>query len=143
MSTKLTDELLNDLGFRGEGRGLTNNPAYRLEVPPFKERYYSYEIQLVLNPYPDTNPNSGILSLYAKGTKDVHCITSEKDKGQKESKKIDHILERDGKTVVGIKYINIPDRCFPIAWHVTTLERLNSIYTALTGNPPLEPRKKS
>ncbi len=45
----------------------------------------------------------------------------------------------DGKPAKGgIKYIDIKERTIPIAWHVTTLERLNEIYVALTGNDPLQ-----
>jgi hypothetical protein len=135
---KLTESVLFKLGFRGEGRDIINRPSYRLEVPRGKRGYYHFEIQLVLNDYPESNPNSGILSLYDRGVKDAQCLTSEKDTGQKKSKKIDFIQWREDGHVGGIKYITLKERIIPIAWHVTTLERLNKIYTALTENPPLK-----
>jgi hypothetical protein len=33
MSEKLSEELLFKIGFRGEGKDITNHPAYRLEIP--------------------------------------------------------------------------------------------------------------
>lgn len=133
---KLTENILQRLGFRGEGKDITNKPAYRLKVPS----YYHYELQIVLGNYPETNGNSGVVSLYDAGVKDAHCLTWEKSDGKKTSKKIDHIMwEADGQRG-GLKYITLPARCIPIAWHVTTVERLNAIYTALTLNPPLKLR---
>lgn len=58
----------------------------------------------------------------------------------KESKKIDHIQWKADGQRGGIKYITLPPRCMPIAFHVTTIERLNAIYTALTRNAPLKLR---
>lgn len=145
MATKLTEDLLRSLGFRGEGKDIINRPAYRLKVPwdskTFKHSYH-FQIQVVLGPYPDTNPNSGIVSLYDPEMKDQHCIASE-EKSKKGSKKnkIDFLLSEDDTHRVGYKYITFPERCIPIAWHVATLERLNQIYVALTRNPPLKPRE--
>lgn len=139
--TKLTSEILCSLGFRGEGRDITNHPAYRLSVAISNEleHYYHYEIQIVLMDLPETNPNSGILSLHDPGIKDAHCIVEEHDG----SEKADFVLweSKEEGLKGGIKYISFPDRTIPIAWHVTTLERLNSIYVALTGNNPLELKK--
>lgn len=144
MATRLTEDLLRRLGFRGEGKDIINHPAYRLEIPwdskTFKHSY-SWQLQVVLGPYPDTNPNSGIVSLYSPALKDQHCITSE-EKGKKirKGRKIDFLLNEDETHKVGYKYVDFPERCVAIAWHVTTLERLNQIYVALTRNPPLKPR---
>lgn len=139
--TKLTIELLNKLGFRGEGRNIINTPAYRLKVPfnAYLNRHYHYQIQIVLGDYPETNGNSGILSLYDPGVKDAHCLIEERDGDEK----ADHILWEDKEDNLkgGIKYIDIPSRCIAIAWHVTTLERLNAIYCALTGNEPLSTKE--
>lgn len=140
MSTKLTDHILLRLGFRGEGKDILNEPAYRLKIPYnskiFKDGYL-YQIQVVLKPeLPDTNGNSGIVSLYDPGVKDAHCHVWEKDDGSK-SKKIDKILWYGDGQRGGYKYISFPPRCIPIAWGVTTIEKLNAIYTSLTGNPPL------
>lgn len=140
--TKLTDALLIRLGFRGEGRDVTNKPAYRLKMPRNKNfGYYHFEIQVVLGNYPGNNGNNGILSLYRMGTKDAHMFAEEE-----EDMKVDFVLweneDVDGHSSKGgIKYIDIKPTCIPIAWHVTTLERLNEIYTALTQNPPLTPKK--
>jgi hypothetical protein len=93
----------------------------------------------VLGPYPENNGNSGILSLYDPPVKDAHMIAEES-----ENCKIDHVLwetndQGDGQpSKGGIKYIDIKEFNLPIAWHVTTLERLNEIYVALTQNPPLD-----
>lgn len=136
---KLTPELLYKLGFRGEDKDITNNPAYRFEVPynPELNRWYHYQIQIVLGDYPDTNGNSGVFSLYDPEVKDAHMTMQES-----EEEKADLILwdNEDGRG--GIKYITIEERVLHIAWHVTTLERLNQIYTALTGNPPLAIKEK-
>lgn len=147
MATKLTQHLLLKLGFRGEGKDITNNPAFRLKVPKHGTNgYYGYEIQVVLMPnLPSTNPNSGIVSLYDRGTEDAHCHAwdSKNDKGEIEKADIDFVQRvGDDGLRYGIKYITFPDRIIPIAWYVTTLERLNKIYVALTGNSPLKPRKK-
>lgn len=144
---KLTEDILRKLGFYGEGKDIINRPCYRLKIPygsKFFKHHYNYEIQVVLGPYPDTNPNSGIVSLYSRPIKDAHCITQQ-DKKKKPSRRnrVDYVLDEDETHKVGYQYVDFPERCFPIAWHVTTLERLNQIYTALTRNPPLKlPKKK-
>lgn len=139
---KLNHTNIFSIGFRGEGKSFLNRPLYRLEIPKSPKGYwYHYELQLELGDYPESNPNSGILSLYDKGTKDAHMITSEKVNKENKYKKIDFILDTDNTHVTGIKFMNLEERIIPIAWHVTTLERLNKIYTALTGNPPLQIRK--
>lgn len=132
--TKLTQDVLLAIGFRGEGRDITNSPAFRLEVPK-NRKYgnYPFQIQIVLEDYPEKNPNSGVFSLYSPAVKDSHMIVS----GDQEH---DFILEQ-GPTkeeTAAIKYVDIPEKCQPIAWHVTTLERFNAVYTALTDNPPLQ-----
>lgn len=130
---KLTPEILRKLGFRGEGRSLSNTPAYRLEVPKGEEGYYCYgQFQLVLGDYPDSNPNCGILSLYQPEVKDAHVLSDDSEQ------KLDYILEDHGEYKVGYIYDTFSEDITPIANHVNTLERLNAIYTALTGNPPLE-----
>ncbi len=142
MSEKLTHDLLYKIGFRGEGKDITNKPAFRFEVPKNEKlvRYYHYQLQIVLGDYPETNGNSGVLSLYDPPIKDAHMTAEERD-----NLKVDVVLwesEDIGNGTPskgGIKYIDIPERNIPIAWHVTTLERLNQIYTALTGNDPLTP----
>lgn len=143
-TVKLTEDVLRKLGFRGEGKDITNKPAYRLEVPKGGkyDRYYHYQIQIVLGDYPESNGNSGILSLYDPEIKNAHCLTWEKDNGKKESKKIDYIMWNEDGQRGGIKYVTFKERVIPIAWHVTTLERLNEIYVALTGNEPLQIKVK-
>lgn len=134
---KLTQEILYSLGFRGEGKDITNNPAYRLHVPVDNlfGHHFHYQIQIVLMNLPETNPNSGIFSLYDPGIKDAHCIVEEREG----KVKADFILWEDKENNLkgGIKYVSFPPRVIPIAWNVTTLERLNQIYTAITGNNPL------
>jgi hypothetical protein len=146
MDTKLTRELLTKLGFRGEGKDYCGRPLYRYEVPyqskKVKNGYY-YDFQMSLNEdVPETNPNSGILSLYRAPITNAHMICEESEK-----LKIDWVMwetkdQGDGKpSKGGIKYLNEPERIIPIAHHVTTLERLNAIYTSITRNEPLAIRE--
>lgn len=140
---KLTFELLMKLGFHCEGKDIINHPVYRLKINHNGRRFkngYHFELQISLGDYPESNPNSGIVSLHQPEMKDMHCQTWEKDKGQKESKKIDFIQWRVDGQVGGIKYVTCKESTIPIAWHVTTLERLNQIYTSLTRNAPLKPK---
>jgi hypothetical protein len=129
MDTKLTRELLTKLGFRGEGKDYCGRPLYRYEVPyqskKVKNGYY-YDFQMSLNEdVPETNPNSGI----SEKLKIDWVMWETKDQG-------------DGKpSKGGIKYLNEPERIIPIAHHVTTLERLNAIYTSITRNEPLAIRE--
>lgn len=142
---RLTWEILIKLGFHGEGKDLTNKPCYRLRVPyrslDFKFGYH-YQFQMVLNEeFPDSNPNSGILSLYSPAMKDCHMICSDSDKTKVDFVMWDTKDRGDGKPEKGgIKYIDEKERNLYIAWHVTTLERLNEIYCALTRNEPLKIR---
>lgn len=136
--------VLLSLGFHGEGKDITNKPAYRLKVPYQSKlcKYgYHFQIQVVLGPYPDTNPNSGVVSLYEPEIKDCHMVTSEEKGKESDKNKIDHLLSEDDTHRCGIQYITLKERCIPIPWNVTTLERLNEIYVALTKNAPLKPRK--
>lgn len=146
MATKLTEYILIGLGFRGEGKGITGNPLYRLKIPydskTFEHGYY-FELQMEFNPHlPDTNGNSGILSIYRPTIKDCHMVVEETDK-----LKADYVQQEipdrgDGKpSKLGIKYIDHSGINMPIAHHVTTVERLNAIYTSLTRNKPLKERK--
>jgi hypothetical protein len=114
MSNKLTPDILIKLGFNGEGRGITDRPLYRLE---WQKNHY--QLQVELGNYPETNPNSGIVSLYFPELR------------------VDFVESEDEENVYGIKYVTFPAKQIPIAWYVTTIERLNAIYTALTGNEPL------
>lgn len=142
--TRLTYDILYKLGFRGEGKEIFGNaPTFRLSVP-YNSRlckhgyYYDFQICL-MEDVPDSNPNSGILSLYRAETKDCHMVAEEEDE-----MKVDFVLwnvvnRGDGKpTKGGIKYVDDKETNFPIAHHVTTLERLNAIYTAITRNDPLK-----
>ena len=142
--TKLTRDMLSDLGFVGEGKSLTGKPLYRIEW-----QKHMYLLQVELNDYPEDNPNSGIVSIFYPEYKDQHVFTHEKKKtkGEKwdrkqKSGKVDFIESEDEEYVYGIKYVTFPESYHPIAWHVTTLERLNAIYTALTGLPPLVNRRQ-
>jgi len=133
---KLTNDLLLKLGFRGEGKDDTGIPAYRLKVPKHPiYGYFSYEIQIVLDDeYDELNPNSGIVSIYRKELKDMHCISDSS------IDELDYVFENipeENGIKTGIKYVTFPEEIIPIAWHVTTLERLNAIYCALTCNSPL------
>lgn len=132
MGTKLTTQKLIDYGFRGEGKGITNNPLYRLEIEK-----HSYQFQVELGNYPTSNPNCGIVSLYFPEEKDVHCATYEKKVNSKKigqkPKRIDYIESEDDYYFYGIKYISLIERQVHIAWYVSTTERLEAIVKALTG----------
>lgn len=142
--TKLTPDVLCDIGFIGEGKGFSGKPTYRLE---WAKNHYL--IQVELGDYPDDNPNSGMVSIYYPEMKDQHCFTQEMkkvpgvtyDKMKYKLTKLDHVQTEDDIHLYGIRYISTPEQAIPIAWHVTTLERLNAIYTALTMKAPFELRK--
>jgi len=134
---KLTPEVLISIGFIGEGKSITNRPLYRYEW--HKNRY---QFQMELNDYPEQNQNSGVLSIYYPEMKDQHLHTQDKKENKGKSERIDHITDEDDEFIYGIKFIDIPKEEIPIAWRVTTLSRLNAIFTALTGLPPLKPFKR-
>lgn len=134
---KLTPSVLSDLGFIGEGKGITGNPLYRLE---WAKNHYLFQVEL--HDYPESNPNSGIVSIYYPELKDQHVHSWDKKETKGKTKRIDYIESEDDEHIYGIKYVTFPSRYFPIAWHVTTVERLNAIYIALTGNEPLKLRER-
>lgn len=134
---KLTHRVLSDLGFVGEGKSITGNPLYRFE---WAKNHYLFQVEL--HDYPESNPNSGIVSIYYPELKDQHVISWDKIENKGKSKRVDFIESEDEKNIYGIKYVTFHSRYFQIAWHVTTVERLNAIYTALTGNKPLKLRER-
>lgn len=139
-NTKLTPEILLSLGFYGEGKSITKNPLYRIKCN------HHYYLQVELNDYPDTNPNSGIVSIFHPELKDQHChVWEKKDQKSKKLKKrikrIDYVESEDDEFIHGIQYITFHETHWPIAWHVTTVGRLNDIYTSLTNLPALKSRK--
>jgi hypothetical protein len=148
---KLTTNILLELGFRGEGKGITGRPTYRLKVPPNKKygKHYYYQLQIELGDYPTTNPNCGILSLYDPEIKHMHCLSSQDITTELGTPKlgrkygdVDFIdwIDKKNNICGGIKYITYSKRIVPIAHYIDTLEKLNAIYTALTFNSPLKLR---
>lgn len=126
---KLTRTVLQLLNFHGEGYDHVKRPCYRYDLG-HGHRY----LQVVLNDYPETNPNCGIVSIFFPEMKQQHMFTQEKKTGQskKEVKKIDFVTEEDSEYFYGIKYLDVPSHTTPIAWHVTTVGRICDIYRALT-----------
>ena len=129
--TKLTEDILRDIGFYGQGKTPSGRPTYRLKIPN-----YSFEIQMSLANYPEPNDNNGILSVFMKEEKDMHVIsTTFNNKDLRIVFITNKGLVDNGMTFeMGIKYIAMPVRDQPIAWGVTTFERLRDIVKALTNH---------
>lgn len=127
--TKLTPDILYKMGFGGEGKSRhLNRPLYRKKIEG-----YPFELQMELGDYPPENGNSGILSLYMPPVRDMHLYTSQ-DIGEG---KIDYIDWTDAEAGVegGIKYITDHGMNQPIAWSVTTVDRLAALIRAITNKP--------
>lgn len=123
--TRLTPEILKTHGFiELEEKDNTGRPIYSLNNIKSKYDLYAFNIQVVLNPqYPDSNPNSGIVSLFMPEL--TYSVIPE-DLLHK-----DEFTEEDEKRVD--ENIQIEPACVqPIAWHVTTYERLKKIVESLT-----------
>ena len=125
MYTLLTPKLLLTHGFvELEEKDIVGRSIYRLSNIEGKYGSYGHDIQIVLNPqYPDSNPNSGIVSIHMPELTYTVVPDDLLDKDEltaEEEKRIDdnvHIAE-------AITY--------PVAWHVVTYERLKIIVESLT-----------
>jgi len=125
MNTILTPEILIAYGFiELEGRDVIGKPIYSLVPKQTQYGTYAFHIEVVLNPeYPESNGNSGIVSIHMPPgvMNSVPPDLYDKDDWTEEDiKRADEYTEEyEGFTQ-------------PIAWHVTTLERLQSIVKSLT-----------
>lgn len=108
---KLTPLILLEIGFVELNPEPYRNKFRVFEFFPPKTLsiYNGYFFRVHIGNYPETNPNSGIISL----------VTPE----------IKEHIRGESVTMRGEQEI-------AIATHVTTLEQLNAIYTALTQNEP-------
>jgi hypothetical protein len=125
VNTKLTPEILKTFGFvELERKDIVDRPIYSLVPQKTQDGSYAFHIEVVLNPeYPESNPNSGIVSVHMPPS-EIHSVPEDlwdKDDWTEEDQKRadEHVIQDEGFTQ-------------PIAWHVTTFERLQSIVTALT-----------
>jgi hypothetical protein len=125
MTTRLTPKILLSHGFvELEEKDPLDRPIYSLKQAINKYGSYPFDIHVVLEPeYPDSNPNSGIVSIYAPEfsyTTVPEDLTFEEFWTDEDQKRVD-----DNVSVA-------PAFKQPIAWHVTTYERLRSIVESLT-----------
>lgn len=101
----LDEEVLKNLGFkRTKTKGPVPEVVWRIKIP-----YYHSLIQVKLGPYPASNPNCGIVSLYSpEVTAPVYYANGRK------------------------KMVTFPERTTNIASYVNTPERLRNIIVSLT-----------
>ena len=123
--TRVTPEILLTHGFiELEKTDIVGRPIYSLKDINTKYGAYPFDIQVVLNPqYPDSNGNSGIVSINCED-QTIQSIPEDlwdkEDWTEEDQKKADeHTMVLEGFTQ-------------PIAWHVTTYERLKLIIESLT-----------
>lgn len=124
MKTKLTHDILIDLGFENTRKDFINRPIYHMIVPKDEYGYFHYEIEVQINDYPSTNGNCGIVSLYTPVQK---CGAIPPDLLKKKE-----WTDEDRKRAISYE-IDLPEFRRPIAWHVDNLERLKLIYLGLTN----------
>lgn len=118
-NTKLSGEVLVQLGFVPSGENFARRPRYH-KAP----QGYPFHIEVVLGPYPDTNPNSGIVSVYSPAGV-AYGIPD--DLVSKESWTPEDEIRAENHTVP------FDEMWQPVAWHVTRVGRLRAIYSALVG----------
>lgn len=118
--TKLTEELLLSMGFKRTKKDIRGFPTFRFTTPKHPNFGFGRDFQVQLGEYPDSNPNCGIVSIWDR----AHSVPGVRD---------------DGKGGYEKYKLKLPELEIPIAWYVTTIERLNDIYTSITQNEPLKP----
>ncbi len=125
MQTALTPAILLTHGFvELEEKDLLDRPIYRLSNIVSQYGNYEFNIEIVLNPqYKQSNPNCGIVCLHFEETT-YSCIPE--DLVSKEE------WTDEDRTRVDNHFEVIPESRQPIAWHVTTYERLRDIVKSLT-----------
>lgn len=125
MNTALTPEILLSHGFvELERKDVLDRPIYSLQNIKSKYGEYGFDIWVVLNPkYTNSNPNCGILSLHSPAYE--YQVIPEDLLTKEEWTEED--MER-AKNSVEIA----EETTQPIAWHLTTYERLKTIVKSLT-----------
>jgi hypothetical protein len=125
MKTPLTPGILLSYGFvEIEKKDIVGRPIYSLSAPQTSYGAYPFDIHVVLNPqYGESNANSGIVSLFMKEEtiSSIPMDLWDKNDWTEEDQK-----RADEHTIV------CEELRQPIAWHVTTYERLKSIIESLT-----------
>lgn len=125
MSTGLTPKILLNHGFvELVDKTVTERPIYRLSNIVSKHGDYGFDIEVVLNPqYTNSNPNCGIVSLYMPSyTYQVipEDLIDKEEWTEEDQERADNSVEVE------------PEHRQPIAWHVTSFERLKNIVKSLT-----------
>lgn len=125
MKTPLTPELLLSYGFvELKEKDILDRPIYRLSKIESNYGFYPFDIQVVLSPeYGESNPNSGTVSIYSPTfsfTTIPDDLLDKEDWTTEDQKRVDENVE------VAEAILQ------PIAWHVTTFERLKTIIEPLT-----------
>lgn len=125
MLTALTPSILKTHGFvELEEKDMLGRPIYRLSKINSKYGDYPFEIQIVLSPqYPDSNPNCGVVSIFMKEETVATVpedLISKEDWTEEDEKRYEENLTVFEATTQ------------PVAWHVTTYERLKTIVESLT-----------
>jgi hypothetical protein len=125
MFTQLTPEILLSHGFvELEEKDVIGRPIYSLSTPKTPYGTYPFDIQVVINPqYGESNANSGIVSIFMK---EETLSTIPDDLIYKEEWTDEDMKRADEHTTV------FEATTQPIAWHVTTYERLKTIIEPLT-----------
>ncbi len=116
----LTNEKLIKLGFKEVGLDVLDRPIFRISVPQHEVRgYYAFEIQVILSPaYPETNPNSGIVSIHSPK---CEAMGIPPDLHKKD------VWSEEDKTRASEYRIPLKEWTQPIAWFVTSESRLRKI----------------
>ncbi len=125
MKTPLTPAILLSHGFvELEEKDILDRPIYSLSSPQTPYGLYPFDIQVVLSPeYGESNPNSGIVSIHMReetiSTIPDDLIHKEEWTEEDQKRADEHVIVSESATQ-------------PIAWHVTTFERLRTIIEPLT-----------
>lgn len=123
--TKIQPDHLKAFGFvEIEKKDIVGRPIYQLDNIETEYGTYPFALQIVINPqYPDSNANSGIVSIFMKeytaATIPEDLIDKAKWTEEDEKRADEHVVVFEAVTQ-------------PIAWHVTTMERLKLIIEGLT-----------
>jgi hypothetical protein len=100
-------------------------PIYRLSDISSEYGQYGYDLEIVINPqYPDSNANSGIVSIFMP---EFSYTTIPEDLQDVEEEFTEEQQARIDANVDVMEAVRQP-----VAWHVTTLERLTIIVKSLT-----------
>lgn len=125
MKTALTPEILTSHGFVEIPEGnVIGAPVYRLSNIKDNWGDYGFDIDVVLNlQYQESNPNCGIVSLHSPAFTSAvvpRDLWDKEDWTEEDQERADNNL------------VPFEEHNQPIAWHVTTYERLHAIVKSLT-----------